>query len=45
MADFTESLLGCFEDLKTCVCVAFVPCGVACTQGAAVAAAAADPLN
>ena len=38
MSDFTESLLGCFNDLKSCVCVTFVPCGAACTQGWAVAA-------
>ena len=43
MVDFTESLLGCFNDMKSCACVAFVPCGIACVQGWAVAAA--DPMN
>merc|ERR1711934_390894 len=36
---FMESLLGCFSDCNSCVIVSFVPCGMACIQGSAVALA------
>ena len=36
---FEQSLLGCFNDCMSCVIVAFVPCGMACVQGSAVALA------
>ena len=43
MTDFEESLFGCFNDMKSCVMVCFVPCGYACVQGTSVAAT--DPIN
>ena len=43
MVDFRESLFGCFKEMKSCCIVTFVPCGSACVQGMAVAAA--DPAN
>ena len=37
MGDFQESLFGCFKNMYSCFCVAFIPCGMACMQGNAVA--------
>ena len=45
MVDFQESLFGCFSDCKTCLWVAFVPCGSACVQGLAVAGAQAAGMQ
>lgn len=42
MVDFKESLLGCFTNVPTCLYVMCVPLGYACTQGYAVAGAAAQ---
>ena len=37
MGDFKESLLGCCDNMYSCFCVTFMPCGIACIQGQAVA--------